>query len=247
MYGDAMRQPATVWDSDSAGRIGGVPFRWVSSDYHLHKTTADEIVVLKPKGFFDAYKDWTPKRILEVGIFEGGSTLILADMFPEAEIIAIDIREANPAVQDHLERLGFADRVKLHYEVSQSDGRALKAILGDFKPDLVIDDASHVYRHSVATFNVVFPRVTPRGRYVIEDWGWAHWSNWVGHPIYLKGKALSTLVLELVMAAASRPDVIASVHVDSAMAVVTKANHKGKIGPLSDMVRLNDGRTWSGP
>lgn len=36
--------------------------------------------------------------------------------------------------------------------------------------DLVINDASHVYDLTLASFNCLFPHVAVGGRYVIEDW-----------------------------------------------------------------------------
>jgi hypothetical protein len=38
--------------------------------------------------------------------------------------------------------------------------------------DLVIDDASHLFDETVASFNVLFPRLRPGGLFVLEDWSW---------------------------------------------------------------------------
>ena len=43
--------------------------------------------------------------------------------------------------------------------------------------DLVVDDASHLYEQTKATFAMLFPLVRPGGNYVIEDWSWAHWAR----------------------------------------------------------------------
>jgi hypothetical protein len=40
--------------------------------------------------------------------------------------------------------------------------------------DLVVDDCSHLYEPTRASFNELFPRLRPGGAYVIEDWVWAH-------------------------------------------------------------------------
>ena len=40
--------------------------------------------------------------------------------------------------------------------------------------DLVIDDASHRYPETVASFEVLFPRLRTGGLYVIEDWTAEH-------------------------------------------------------------------------
>ena len=41
---------------------------------------------------------------------------------------------------------------------------------GDEPLDLVVDDCSHRYKPSRASFNELFPRLRPGGVYVIEDW-----------------------------------------------------------------------------
>ena len=40
--------------------------------------------------------------------------------------------------------------------------------------DLVVDDASHTYEETRASFEFLFPLLSPGGVYVIEDWSWAH-------------------------------------------------------------------------
>ena len=71
--------------------------------------------------------------------------------------------------------------------------------------DLVIDDASHLYEPTKASFETLFPMLRPGGIYIIEDWGWAHCKEFQSpdHP-YFGGKlALTTLIFELVEATAS--------------------------------------------
>ena len=40
--------------------------------------------------------------------------------------------------------------------------------------DLIVDDASHLYRPTLASFEVLYPRLRPGGTYVIEDWAGDH-------------------------------------------------------------------------
>ena len=44
--------------------------------------------------------------------------------------------------------------------------------------DLVVDDASHTYEETKASFEFLFPLLRPGGIYVIEDWSWAHHPNY---------------------------------------------------------------------
>jgi hypothetical protein len=94
-------------------------------------------------------------------------------------MVALDIAPGPiPLLSDLLERRGLADRVSLHWGVDQADKPRIARIIDDAfqaEPlDLVIDDASHLYGPTVATFDVLFPRLRPGGRYVVEDWSCDH-------------------------------------------------------------------------
>ena len=74
--------------------IGDTRFRVVTEDFHKHKTTADEVVVLKDLRWFEYYgeliRDRDVRNLVELGIFEGGSTLLFALLFDWLNIVAID-------------------------------------------------------------------------------------------------------------------------------------------------------------
>jgi cephalosporin hydroxylase len=82
-----------------------------------------------------------------------------------------------------------------HFSTSQSDRKILERIvrseLAD-EPDLVVDDASHTYEQTKASFEILFPLLRPGGIYSIED------CNWVHHPD-TKRHALSNLLFEQIM------------------------------------------------
>ena len=91
--------------------------------------------------------------------------------------------------------------------------------------DLVIDDASHKYGPTKASFEAVFPLVRPGGLYIIEDWAWAHWSafqspdhRWARH------EALTTLIFEVTEALGSAPDVVASIAIFQGFAVIERGD-----------------------
>lgn len=240
------------WVSNELCLLGNVRIKFVSSNFAEAKTTEDHMVVLKPGAWFERYRNLIPgdvRQIVEVGIFEGGSIALLADLFPKAEIIGIDIRPQNNFVLQHIESLGFSDRVKLHYGVSQADRAAIEQIIssawGAEPIDLVIDDASHIYDLSVTTFDILFPRVRTGGYYVIEDWGWAHWPGFAGDLVNSGSRALSSMVLELVMATAGYGQAVSEVRAFSSMAFVKRGD--GVVPPLDKMIRLNgNNRVWHG-
>jgi len=106
------------------------------------------------------------------------------------------------ALTHHIETNRLGETLVPCFGVDQGDAEALRAILarefGDEPIDAVIDDASHPYGPTKASFNVLFPRLRTGGAYFLEDWGWAHWrgawqSQWLGEP------ALTNLVFEASM------------------------------------------------
>jgi Methyltransferase domain len=100
---------------------------------------------------------------------------------------------------------GLGDKVATHWGVDQSDQEELRDIAQqefDGPLDLVIDDASHFYAPTKASFEALFPLLRKGGLYVIEDWGWEHTQEFVDpeHPWAKDKKGLSSLVVELVEA-----------------------------------------------
>ena len=91
----------------------------------------------------------------------------------------------------------------VHFGTSQCDNEMLKQIVqGELADelDLVVDDASHTYEETRASFEFLFPLLSPGGIYVVEDWSWAH------HPDYQspdapfsQRRALSNLLFEQIM------------------------------------------------
>jgi hypothetical protein len=73
-----MRQ---IWIDSEHGLLDGIPFEYGMRDFNSIRTTEDKIWVLKPKEFFSFYDQFlgklVPTKILEVGVFEGGSAFFL--------------------------------------------------------------------------------------------------------------------------------------------------------------------------
>ena len=79
--------------------------------------------------------------------------------------------------------------------------------------DLVIDDASHFYGPTLASFETLFPLLTPGGLYIIEDWAWGHWPGFIvpDHP--WAGTPLTQLVVKIIEAAGTSTGLFANVTV----------------------------------
>jgi len=159
------------WLSDQDLVIGDSRFRCFAGG-----RAEDQIGIMKPRRAVEAYAqllaEERPRSILELGIYGGGSVALFA-LLTDARITAIDLLPDCPALEAFLDQHDLRDRVRAHYRVDQADHRALAAIV-DGPLDLVIDDASHRYGPTKASFNYLFPSLRPGGLYVIEDWNWEH-------------------------------------------------------------------------
>jgi hypothetical protein len=73
---------------------------------------------------------------------------------------------------------------------------------------------------------VLFPRLRPGGKYVIEDWAWAH-AQLGGEPgpaFWPEEIPLTTMVFEAVMAVPQERGIIADVHVVPDYIVITRGS-----------------------
>jgi SAM-dependent methyltransferase len=161
------------------------------------------------------------ERIVDLGIFKGGSMALYALLFEPVKLVGIEYSpDLVVPLRDFIDRYGLAESVRPYYGTNQADDARVRSIVdGEFEGadiDLIVDDASHFYFESRASFNTLFPYLRAGGLYVLEDWGWAHWPGdvWQKNQVFEAIRpALSNFVFELCMLCASRPDLIESVHV----------------------------------
>ncbi len=111
-----------------------------------------------------------PRRLLEVGVKNGGSLLLWCDLWGTLEhVIGVDIALPPQVLHPKV----------IVRQVDQTDTSELDRIGMEWGPfDVVIDDASHLGAASWATFEALWRHVAPGGLYVIEDWGTGYWANW---------------------------------------------------------------------
>jgi predicted O-methyltransferase YrrM len=143
-----------------------------------------------------------PDRIVEVGIWDGGSTVLWFEQFQPERLVAIDYasRGDSPYFQRYLVSGDRRARIATYWGVDQADRQTVRGIVTqefDQPLDLVVDDASHQYDETKATFETLFPLLRPGGRYIIEDW--AHRWQVTPAPVAYRGRTpLHQLVFELV-------------------------------------------------
>lgn len=200
------------WRGDDRFELDGLTFRLDVSRERPLAPQGTEIVLMKPRAdLVDAYVEaLTPYRggnLVEIGIWGGGSTIFYDRLLRPRRLVAIDLDPREPAaLTEYARDHGREDSLHTHCGVDQADAPVLRELMqrefGDERLDAIIDDASHRYGPTKASFQALFPRLRTGGRYFIEDWGWAHWrgrfqEHWNGEP------ALTNLIFELTMIVAS--------------------------------------------
>jgi len=202
------------WIDDLTFEAGGMVFYIEDRPFELrhegpHETSA---VVLKTRDFFEVYAeelgDAPTDRVLEFGIWRGGSALALAAFLAPEKYVALDI---SPPVAE-FDRLRASHPlgrcIAVRYETSQDDAAAIDSLVAEEfggPLDLIIDDASHQYVLSKRSFEIALRHLRPGGWYVLEDWAWAHVQGWY---LNFEQPALTNLVVRLTILSFCRPDLV---------------------------------------
>jgi hypothetical protein len=114
-----------------------------------------------------------PVRILEFGVWHGGSLRMWRDYFgPAATIVGVDV---NPACAS-LAEPGID--VVIGDQRDPATHRGLRERYGEF--DIVIDDGGHTMAQQVTTFLELYAAVSPGGLYVAEDLHSSYLPRWGG-------------------------------------------------------------------
>lgn len=211
------------WVSPDVFKVNGHLFR--SSHYGAERKDAEEMGafwIMKNPELLALYSDWVvplaPRNVVEVGVAGGGAAALLMEWFQPEKLCLIDLEDfTTPTFKKYLQGKS-AKNIRCFLNVDQSDKNRLEHIMkAEFRDealDLVIDDASHLYEQSLATFETLFPKLKPNGLYILEDWGWSHWQGdyWQGDQAPWRSLVgLSNLVFQCIMASASRPGWISKV------------------------------------
>jgi hypothetical protein len=144
------------------------------------KTYSGEVGTKHPRYYsrYDQFfrnNHFIPTKILEIGVHQGESTKVIATVYPDAKIVALDLDR-----HEHVDFSGF--RNITYVGANQIDKPRVEEIMRTEFPDgfdLVIEDASHIGAYSHITFHTVFPHLTPGGVYIVEDWGTGYFDDFV--------------------------------------------------------------------
>lgn len=149
------------------------------TDLHRMFYGHDGLPVMKWKNYLSVYDRYLsrfrnkPTKILEIGVFNGGSLDLWRKYFgADASIFGIDI---NPQCADYNGRSG---QVRIGSQDNPSFLRSVVSEMGGI--DIVIDDGSHVAKHQRASFETLFPLLSESGVYICEDLHTAYWPAYGG-------------------------------------------------------------------
>lgn len=118
--------------------------------------------------YFDVYNRHlskfrgTASRILEIGVYSGGSLEMWSSYFGDrASLIGVDIEPACRAYASDRVRILIGDQGDMsRWEEWTNDIRGV---------DAVIDDGSHRATDQITTFKALFPLLAPGGVFICED------------------------------------------------------------------------------
>ena len=120
------------------------------------KGTYHDYLNLYYENAFRTYKD---KKItlLEIGVNYGSSLELWSKYFSNAEIIGVDYIDYGykPTKENIKTIIGNATKKETFNQINQLD--------------IVIDDGSHNINHQLASFKILYEKLTNNGLYIIED------------------------------------------------------------------------------
>jgi len=114
-----------------------------------------------------------PTTMIEIGVKGGGSLAMWREYLgPQSRIIGIDI---NPECKQHED-----DGIEI-FIGSQHDPATIDAVFSKYAVvDVVLDDGSHLMEHMIASFELMYHRLSPNGVYVVEDTHTSYWERYGG-------------------------------------------------------------------
>ncbi len=114
-----------------------------------------------------------PVRILEIGIYRGGSLDMWRWYFgDQVTLVGVDIDEDARAASDprHVVEIG-----------DQTDADFLRRVAEQHGPfDIIIDDGGHEMQQQIVTTETLFPLLADGGVFLVEDTHTSYWESYAG-------------------------------------------------------------------
>jgi hypothetical protein len=187
----------------------------------------------KPRSMVEDYMDVFAKHpnfkldnAMELGMWDGGSAAFWS-LLTDANFTAVDLSPRGDS--GYFKKLSSQrPSLRSFWGTDAADEGALNRIIADRRLaplDLVIDDASHFYKPTRRSFEILFPKVRTGGLYIIEDWQWSFEAqNQSGDSTLATKRPLVDFIHELLALMASAPDVIRRIDVYPLFVVVERGH-----------------------
>lgn len=194
-------------------------------------------------------------NLLEIGVGgydkpdEGGASLRMwKEFLKKGNIFSIDIYD---------KQLLEEDRIKI-FQGSQIDKAFLMSVVNEIGPiDIIIDDGSHINRHVITSFILLFPFLNIGGIYAIEDVQTSYWSDHGGDSFNLKKNNTTMNFFKNLADGLNFEEFdnpyykptyfdrhIVSIHFYHNLIFIYKGlNNEGSLAPFNDPVRRKKNRT----
>jgi len=210
----------------------------------------DGLVLWKSRALVEQYRAFwaerpafNPRQVFELGLWKGGSVAFWAEALQPERLVGVDLRGASGSPDFESYLAAHAPRLAVHWAVDQLDQKRLGALADtafEGPLDLVIDDASHLYGPTRASFEALFPRLRPGGLYVIEDWAWAHWPRFQGPASPFARQIPLTRLVEELVAAVGSGDLLRAISVRRGFVAVERGEW-----PMPERFTLEAAMSWS--
>ena len=202
-----------MWE-DGCLLVNGLVFR---IDDHSRHDRVDHFDLYKSRPLLEQFATFMRRadlrqggNVVELGIWDGGSAALWFEVLQPDKLVAVDLstRGDSDYFSQYRQSRGLDDRLRTYWGTDQGDRHRLRQIVSDEFDgplDIVIDDASHLYGPTKASFETLFPLLRRGGVYIIEDWQWEHGDTFQdsSHP-WANEVSLTKLVFELVEAAGTQ-------------------------------------------
>ncbi|OOZ59048.1 hypothetical protein BOW44_12525 [Solemya velum gill symbiont] len=133
--------------------------------------------ITKWNHYFDIYEEFFSRyrgsdvRILEFGVFQGGSLKMWREYFGDnCTIYGVDINDECKKFEENGIEIFIGDQEDRGFlkEIAQKIGTV----------DIVIDDGGHTMKQQINTFEEIFPSVDKDGIYLVEDLHTSYWPDY---------------------------------------------------------------------
>lgn len=131
----------------------------IGSSYNTDKSSDYHNYLNKYEFFIRRWKK-EPITILELGVFKGGSIKTWETYFEKAKIYGVDIDEACKGYE--------SDRSKIIIQDLANEDELAK--LGELHPQIIVDDASHIWSHQIKALFQLFPKMRGGGYLLWKIW-----------------------------------------------------------------------------